>query len=62
MDDFSVDPRARAGDPSSAHAAKVRELAELEERYRHELMDEDECLELLERILRLRGKLGVSSA
>jgi hypothetical protein len=43
------------------HAAKLRELAELEERYRHELMDPDERLELRERVQRLREKLGVSS-
>lgn len=33
-------------------------LARLEERYRHELMDEDGRLELRERILRLRRKVA----
>ena len=35
-------------------------LARLEERYRHELMPEDERCELLDLILRLRRKLRVS--
>jgi hypothetical protein len=33
-------------------------LARLEERYRHELMDEDERLELAERIIRIRRRLN----
>ncbi len=33
-------------------------LAKLEERYRHELLGEEERLELRERILRLRRKLS----
>jgi hypothetical protein len=34
------------------------ELAKLEERYRHELMDEDARLELRERIARIRRRLN----
>ena len=34
-------------------------LAKLEEKYRHELMDEDERLELLDTIQRLRRSLGL---
>ena len=33
-------------------------LREAEERYRHELMDDDERLEVLARIKRLRGRLA----
>ena len=43
------------------HAAEVRELAELEERYRHELMDGDERLELLERVRRLRRNVAIET-
>ncbi len=38
-----------------AHPAETR-LAKLEERYRHEIMGEEERLELRERILGLRKK------
>jgi hypothetical protein len=41
--------------PSTEGEAK---LAKLEERYRHELIDEDERLELRERILRIRRRLN----
>lgn len=34
-------------------------LAKLEEKYRHEILGEDERLELWESILRLRRKLGL---
>jgi hypothetical protein len=34
-------------------------LERLEEKYRHELLPEDERLELRERIVRLRRKLGL---
>jgi hypothetical protein len=56
VDDFTVHPRTRAGD--GFHAAKVRELAELEDRYRHELMEDLERQELRDRIRRLRAGLG----
>jgi len=39
-----------------AHPSTAEKLAKLEERYRHELMD-DERLELRDRILRLRRRL-----
>src|SRR5215212_8027062 len=53
VDDQRITP---AGDP--IHAAKVKKLAQLkldylEERYRHELMDDEERQELRARILRL---------
>ncbi len=38
------------------------ELGRLEERYRHELLGEEERLELLERILELRKKLATAAA
>ena len=41
-------------------AAVARTLAALEERFRHELMDDLERLELRERIVRLRRKSGRS--
>jgi len=40
-----------------AHPPTAEELAKLEERFRHELMDADERLELRERIVRLRRRL-----
>jgi hypothetical protein len=36
-----------------------KHLAKLEERYRHELIDAEERLELRKRILRLRRRLGL---
>jgi hypothetical protein len=46
---------------SSAPACPTKDpatrLARLEERYRHEILGEDERLELRERIVRLRRKL-----
>jgi hypothetical protein len=56
--DFSVDPRTRAGD-GFAHAARRAEeekRARFEERYRHELMDNEERQELRDRIKRMRGE------
>ena len=41
--------------PSTEGEAK---LAKLEERYRHELMDDEERQELRDRVLRLRRSLG----
>jgi hypothetical protein len=41
--------------PSTEGEAK---LAKLEERYRHELMDDAERQELRDRVLRLRRRLG----
>jgi hypothetical protein len=42
-----------------AHPSTEREtLAKLEERYRHELMSDEELLALLDRILLLRRRLG----
>lgn len=38
-----------------AHPAETR-LAKLEDRYRHEIMGEEERLELRERIIRLKKK------
>ena len=38
----------------------ARTLARLEERYRHELMDEVERLELRDRIVRIKWKAGRS--
>jgi hypothetical protein len=37
--------------------ATARSLADLEERYRHELMDDEERCELRDRVLRLRRRL-----
>jgi hypothetical protein len=43
-----------------AHPSTEEErLAKLEERYRHELMDAEERLELRERIVCLRRRLGL---
>jgi hypothetical protein len=39
--------------------ATARHLDDLEDQLRHELMDEDERLELRERIIRLRRRLGL---
>jgi hypothetical protein len=50
-----------AGDPftsAPAHPPTAEKLAKLEERYRHELMDTDERLELAERILRIHRRLN----
>ena len=48
MDEYTVHPRARAGDPFEA--AGSRRLRELRDRYRHELMDDEERQELRDRI------------
>jgi hypothetical protein len=40
-------------------STEEKKLAKLEEQLRHELMDEDERLELRERIIRIRCKLGL---
>jgi hypothetical protein len=45
-------------EPDSKVLADKR-LARLEERYRHELMDEDECQELRDRVIGLRRRLDV---
>jgi hypothetical protein len=50
-----------AGDPI-AYAARIKaqqKLACLEEKLRHELMDDEERCELWERIIRLRCELGL---
>ena len=47
---------------ATAHPAKVTEderLARLKERYRHELMDEEERQELRDQVIRLRRRLGL---
>jgi hypothetical protein len=41
--------------PADKHLAELRSL---EERYRHELMDDEERLELRDRVLALRRRLG----
>jgi len=43
-----------------AHPPTAEELAKLEERCRHELMDDDERMELRDRILRLRRRLRLA--
>ena len=43
---------------SRPKAPAEERLARLEERFKHELMDADERLELRERIVRLRRKLS----
>ncbi len=43
---------------STVESPDARKLRALEEKYRHELMGEDERLELRETIVRLRRKLG----
>jgi hypothetical protein len=56
------DPMTRTNSSATpAHpSAEQRRLARHEEKYRHELMSEDERCELRDRILRLRRKLRVS--
>jgi hypothetical protein len=44
---------------STVESPDVRKLRALEEKFRHELMGEDERLELREAIVRLRRKLGL---
>lgn len=51
---------ARIEDPEHVGPIAARTLARLEERYRHELMDEIERLEFRERIVRMRRKAGRS--
>jgi hypothetical protein len=57
--DFSVDPRTRAGDGFAyagvARRAEEEKQARLEERYRHELMDDEERQELRDEIRRRRA-------
>jgi len=49
-----------AKDSAPAHpSTEEKRLGKLEERYRHELMGDEERLELRERILRLRRHLGI---
>ena len=50
---MAVQPILR-NDPEKVAA----ELRSLEERYRHELMDDEERQELRDRVLRLRRRLG----
>jgi hypothetical protein len=38
----------------------VATLRELEDRYQHELLNDEERQELLDRVLRLRRRLGIS--
>ena len=58
MDTTSIPP---AGDPftsAPAHrSAEQERLHVLEERYRHELMDDEECQELRDQVLSLRRLL-----
>jgi hypothetical protein len=44
---------------STVESPDARKLRALEERYRHELLSEDERLELYDRIVKLRRKLGL---
>jgi hypothetical protein len=44
---------------ATAHPPTNQKLAKFEERYRHELMDDEERQEIRERILRLRRRLGL---
>jgi hypothetical protein len=41
-----------------AHPSTAEKLAKLEERYRHELMDDEERQELRDRVLKLRRRLS----
>jgi hypothetical protein len=50
--------KSSARTPSATKDSKTRQLRCLEERYRNELMGEEERLELRERILRLKVKDG----
>jgi len=55
---ISVSSKRKSSAP--AHPSPVKkQLAKLEWRYRHELMDVEERLELRERILRLCRRLGL---
>lgn len=57
MDTTRIPP---AGDPftsAPAHPSTEEELRVLEDQLRHELMDEEERLELRDRILRIRRRL-----
>jgi len=47
---------------TTARKRMVRILREAEERYRHELMDEDERLMLYDRIVRLKIRLAKTHA
>ena len=54
MDTTSIrEPRRKA--PSADH----ERLARLEERYRHEIMDDEERQEIRDRVLGLRRRLGL---
>jgi hypothetical protein len=59
VDDVRIPP---AGDGFYAAGKRTtddqKRLAQLEERYRHELMDDEERQELRDRVVRLRRKLG----
>ena len=50
--------KSKSSAPRVPVAPKTR-LQRLEEKYRHKLVGEDERLELLEAIVRLRRKLGL---
>ena len=54
-------PEHDSEDLGHVYAAAVRALEVLEERYRNELMGEDERLELRERILRARRSAGIAT-
>jgi hypothetical protein len=58
-DNFSVRAQPTTdGKPHDVIEAHYSCLERLEDRYRHELLDEDERLELAERIARIRRRLG----
>ncbi len=57
---FTVPPAPSAENLEHIGPITARTLAALEERYRHELMDELERLELRERIVRMKRKAGRS--
>ena len=50
--------RVVAGDPFKAASRNLAQLRHLEDRLRHELLDDDERQELRDRVLRLRRRLG----
>ena len=57
MSDRRIHPTTLVGDPF--HAARVRELREMEDTLAHELLDVDEREELRDRIIRLRRRLSL---
>jgi hypothetical protein len=56
----SVHPETRSGDPFFAAGDELiqERLRILEERYRHELLSDEERQELRDRVLRLRRRRG----